>query len=101
VRHARGTSDGGSFEEDPVLGSMLPVRVGEWSDNPGTTARLMGAEWTFAFLFCLVAIIVSCVTVGAAVNSLPWYRSDRVQLQEHVLGRLPRDPPQGAEAPSG
>ena len=87
--HLLGTSDSETLARAPEIGSTMPFRVGEYSANEGTVARMTGGELGLSYMVCVFGIVACCMSTRSATRSLPWYRSDKVKLTESGQGRLP------------
>lgn len=87
--HLLGTSDSETLARAPEIGSTMPFRVGEYSANEGTVARMTGGELGLSYMVCVFGIVACCMSTRSATRSLPWYRSDKVKLTESGPGRLP------------
>lgn len=88
ARHDRRTFESDVLRQSPAIGSTLPFRVGEWSDNQGSVACIGAGELGLSYLFCAFAIIAHCTSVVTSISSLPWYRSEKVKFEEGGRGRL-------------
>lgn len=88
ARHAKGLSKSESLDAAPKIGSVMPFRVGAHTDNQGTTARFSADESLLNFAIALLLLIIDGVLTLSITGSLPWYRSDRVKVEDHGSGRL-------------
>lgn len=88
VEHGFGTSKTEELDEAPAIGDQLTFRVGTHSDNPGSAARFSQDEMVLCFVFCLFALLFRCGSAIMLTTSLPWYRSDKVKVEDSGSGRL-------------
>lgn len=88
VRHAHGTSKSESILPAPAVGSSMEFRVGSHCDNPGSTARYTVDETWLNFFLALGVLVCDCVLTILITGSLPWYRSDRIKVEDSGSGRL-------------
>ena len=89
VRHARGYSESETLANPPTVGtSTLTFRVGAYSDNAGAVARFSENEMVLCFVLCLLALAARCGSTIVLTTSLPWYRSDKMKVEDSGSGRL-------------
>ncbi len=90
VVHSLGQSESESLARAPAEGSAMTFRVGRRSDNPGSSARFTTGEMLLCFFSCLLAFAARGISTVLLTSSLPWYRSDKVKVDDSGSGRLPR-----------
>lgn len=90
VRHADRILETESLDAAPEVGSAIAMRIGQHSYNTGPVARYSVGEQVTAFVILMVCIILRWILFHYSAVALPWYRSEKITVDEGGNGRLPQ-----------